>query len=254
MTKNKLPAKVRALFLSDLHLGYWIAHGPKCLPVLNSVSAETIYLVGDVIDEVRLNDRWYWLPEFQQFVDRISELQRAGVHVIAMPGNHDPFLTTQPFRSSSSRLDQAVAAWQFLERVPSCIHHTLGGQSLWVLHGDQFDPIRAKRVTAPQIGSKLFDRFSRFLPPTWIFGCRWIFKKMITHPNRIEQAIVEGAKLQDVAGVIYGHLHRPELKREDQFVVANCGDWMEHRSFLAESMDGELLLFDEGRLVQRLRM
>ena len=60
MTAIAAPQQFRTLFLSDFHLG---TRGCQVRPLLNflqSHDAETIYLVGDIIDGWRLQARWYW--------------------------------------------------------------------------------------------------------------------------------------------------------------------------------------------------
>lgn len=43
-------------------------------------------------------------------------------------------------------------------------------------------------------------------------------------------------------GVICGHIHRPAIRQIAGVLYANDGDWVEHRTALAESADGRLQL------------
>jgi Uncharacterized protein conserved in bacteria len=42
--------------------------------------------------------------------------------------------------------------------------------------------------------------------------------------------------------VVCGHIHRAELRSEDRQIYANCGDWVESLTALAEDFDGRLKL------------
>ena len=57
--------KVRALFISDLHLGTRNAQASALLDFLRNVDAEVIYLVGDIVDfwKVRRGPHWPQTPK-----------------------------------------------------------------------------------------------------------------------------------------------------------------------------------------------
>ena len=57
--------KYRALFLSDIHLGTKGCKAEYLLEFLKYHDADTIYLVGDIVDGWRLQKGWYW-PQAQQ--------------------------------------------------------------------------------------------------------------------------------------------------------------------------------------------
>lgn len=50
----------RTLFISDVHLGSKAAKTDFLLDFLKHHEAETIILVGDIIDGWRLRRSWYW--------------------------------------------------------------------------------------------------------------------------------------------------------------------------------------------------
>ena len=53
------PRRVRALFISDVHLGTKGAQVEALLEFLKYYDAETIYLVGDIVDGWRLKQVWH---------------------------------------------------------------------------------------------------------------------------------------------------------------------------------------------------
>src|SRR6266511_870777 len=92
-TSEECPERrFRTLFISDVHLG---ARGPQAdrlLDFLKSHDADTIYLVGDIVDGWALKSSWYWPQSHNDFVQKMLRKARKGAKVIYVPGNHDEFL------------------------------------------------------------------------------------------------------------------------------------------------------------------
>jgi len=63
--------KIRTLFLSDVHLGTKACQAHLLLDFLKHVEAETIYLVGDIIDGWRLKSGWYWPQSHNDVVQKL---------------------------------------------------------------------------------------------------------------------------------------------------------------------------------------
>ena len=60
--------------------------------------------------------------------------------------------------------------------------------------------------------------------------------------HRFEVTAAEYARSRGFDGVVCGHIHRPELRDIDGVRYANDGDWVEHRTALAEDAAGQLML------------
>src|SRR5690606_15010654 len=90
--EDKEIRRVRALFISDVHLGMRAAQVSRLIDFLRWHEAETIYLVGDIVDGWRLAKRWHWTPEYHQLIELMLAKALAGTKVIVLPGNHDEFL------------------------------------------------------------------------------------------------------------------------------------------------------------------
>jgi hypothetical protein len=71
--------KVRTLFLSDIHLGFRHARVRELNEFLHGVEAETIVLVGDIVDALSLARRAFWTPHHTQEVRTLLARQRAGI-------------------------------------------------------------------------------------------------------------------------------------------------------------------------------
>ncbi|MCA3668675.1 MAG: metallophosphoesterase, partial [Methylobacterium sp.] len=84
--------RLRALFLSDLHLGTTGCQARMLLEFLRRYDADTIYLVGDIVDGWRLKSGWYWPQEQNDVVQKLLHKARKGARLIYIPGNHDEFL------------------------------------------------------------------------------------------------------------------------------------------------------------------
>lgn len=256
MTYGDLPPNVRTLFLSDLHLGFRLSRGAHCQELLENIEAEQILLVGDTVDLTRLSRRWHWPTSHQAVLDLLIQ-RNPGTAVSLLPGNHDPVDRDPQWvnRVSGRFREQVLTITELLLQLPvseTVTHQTQSGRRLLVTHGDLFDQVDDKLGGVPKLGSRLFDRISVWFPDGLTHGLRALFKLILARPDQIQAAVVNHARQLDFDGVVFGHLHRPSLAIEDGFVIANTGDWVEHRSGLIETTDGRLQLFDSGKIVQEL--
>src|SRR5260370_12091021 len=86
------PQRVRTLFLSDVHLGTRGCQADKLLDLLRHYEAETIYLVGDIVDGWQLKSAWYLPQLHNDVVQKLLRRSRKGVRLFYIPGNNDEFL------------------------------------------------------------------------------------------------------------------------------------------------------------------
>ena len=122
---------VRTLFISDVHLGTRGCQAELLLDFLRYHDAETIYLVGDIVDGWRLQARLVLAAVAQR---RRAEAAAQGAQGRARsstcPGNHDEFLR-----------DYLGTHFGGIEVRNTDIHETADGRRLLVIHGDQFDVV-----------------------------------------------------------------------------------------------------------------
>ncbi len=83
--------RYRTLFLSDLHLGTRGCQAHLILDMLRHVEADTIYLVGDILDGWRLRSGWYWPQAHNDVMQKLLRKVRRGARMVFVPGNHDEF-------------------------------------------------------------------------------------------------------------------------------------------------------------------
>src|SRR6476620_12389550 len=124
------PRRVRTLFLSDIHLGTRGCQADKLLDFLRRCGADTIYLVGDIVDGWQLKSAWYWPQLHNDVVQKLLRQARKGVRLLYIPGNHDEFLR-----------DYYCTHFGGIEVIEDAIHVSACGKRYLVIHGDLFDVI-----------------------------------------------------------------------------------------------------------------
>ena len=83
--------RVRAAWISDVHLGTPGCQAHALLDFLKHVDCDTLYLVGDIIDGWQLRRTWYWPQAHNDVVQKLLRKARKGTRVVFIPGNHDEF-------------------------------------------------------------------------------------------------------------------------------------------------------------------
>ncbi len=141
----------RTLFLSDIHLGMRSAQADELLDFLRVHEAETIYLVGDIIDGWALKGGWYWPQAHNDVVQKLLRCARNGTRIIYLPGNHDEFLR-----------DYYGTHFGGIEVQETAIHETADGRRYLVLHGDAFDFVIRHARWLAHLGDAAYD-FALFL-------------------------------------------------------------------------------------------
>jgi UDP-2,3-diacylglucosamine pyrophosphatase LpxH len=234
--------RVRTLFLSDFHLGTPGCQAPFLLEFLRRYEADTIYLVGDIIDGWRLKSGWYW-PQLQNdVVQKLLRKGRKGARIVYLPGNHDEFLR-----------DYVGLTFGDIEICDRTVHHTANGEQFLVLHGDQFDVVVAHARWLAHLGDWAYE-FAlwsngivnhvrrRLGLPYWSLSA-WAKLKVKNAVNFIgsfESVLAEEAKKTNVTGVICGHIHHAADRDIGGIRYLNTGDWVESCTALIEEQDGTL--------------
>lgn len=234
----------RTLFISDVHLGSRNAQAGLLLDFLKHNDAETIYLVGDIVDGWRLKKQWYWPQSHNDIVQKLLRKVRKGSRVIFIPGNHDEF--------ARDYLGQNFGG---IEVRDSDIHETADGRRLLVIHGDQFDIVVRNARWLAFLGdwayelalflNSYFNRVRRMFGfEYWSFSA-WAklkVKKAVNFIGSFEQVLVGEAIRQNADGVVCGHIHHPAIRQIDKILYVNTGDFVESCTAIAENHDGSLVL------------
>ncbi len=232
--------KFRALFVSDVHLGARGCQADLFLDFLRDHDAETIYLVGDIVDGWRMRASWYWPQAHNDVVQKLLRKARKGSRIVYIPGNHDEFLR-----------DYYGTHFGGIEVVETAIHESADGKKFLVIHGDVFDVVVRNARWLAYFGdwaydfaiftNRYFNWFRRKLGfPYWSLS-KWAKHKVKNAVNFIgefEQAVALEARKQNVEGVICGHIHHATIHDLYGTRYMNCGDWVESCTALAEHHDG----------------
>ncbi|MEM8664163.1 MAG: UDP-2,3-diacylglucosamine diphosphatase [Pseudomonadota bacterium] len=236
--------KFRAIFLSDVHLGTRGCQAELLLDFLRYHEAETLYLVGDIIDGWRLKKTWYWPQSHNDVIQKILRKGRKGTSIIYLPGNHDEFLR-----------EYLGTHFGGVEVTDSCVHETADGKRLLVIHGDQFDVVVRHAKWLAFLGDWAYvttlaantwiNLFRRRLGLTYWSLSAWAKQKVknaVSFIGKFEQALSNEAKRRGADGVVCGHIHHPTIHEMYDTHYINTGDWVESCSAVAETHDGEMIL------------
>lgn len=236
------PFRYRTIWISDLHLGTRRTQCGLLLEFLAVVEAETIYLVGDIIDNWALGKTWHWQQSHNDVIQALLKKARRGTRLVYIPGNHD-----EQFRD--------FVGMRF-GRVTVCrdtIHLTASGKRYLVLHGDEFDCVVRHAKWLALLGDQAYswamfmnhhlNRLRRlFNLPYWSLSSylKQRVKRAVEVIGEFEAAVVREARKRGADGVVCGHIHTPQMRDIEGVHYCNDGDWVESCSALVEHRDGRL--------------
>ena len=226
---------MKAIFLSDAHLR--TKESPeygRLLAFLDSLTGNTdrVYIAGDFFD--------FWFcpgervyPEFIPMVEKILALQRAGIPVVYLEGNHDFFLHDY-FRAHD------------IATVPDAAAVELEGKRIYVSHGDTVDRSNTRYLFLRRmLRSRAAYLFQKYLPSCIVWRVAGMCSDLSRESYGCADEKLAGtmeafAMTKFVEGfdaVILGHCHKPLLKKitrnGGEKVFALLGDWVAHGSYVA---------------------
>ena len=245
MTNTKLPgASLRAVWLSDVHLGSPACRVRLLLDFLRRTRCELLYLVGDIIDLESLRRNFYWPSSHTEVLQVLLEKSQQGTRVIYIPGNHDDELR-----------ELHGVRFGNIEITRETIHTTGTGRRLLVLHGDQFDAVVRGKSLGVLLGGFAcrsllnLNRFVHWLHdlagrPYWSLAqhVKSRFGGAKRYVERFRHATLVAARDAGVDGIVCGHIHTADLAEHDGLLYCNDGDWVESCTALVEDQAGELSL------------
>jgi UDP-2,3-diacylglucosamine pyrophosphatase LpxH len=230
----------RTLFISDVHLGARGCQADRLLDFLRVHEADTIYLVGDIVDGWQLKSNWYWPQKHNDVVQKLLRKGRKGARIVYLPGNHDEFLR-----------DYYGTHFGGIEVIEHAIHVNPTGKRYLVLHGDHFDLIVTQARWLALLGDKayelsilvnrLFNGVRRRLGFGYWSLSKWAkfkVKNAVNYIGDFEKTLAAEAQRHGVDGVICGHIHHATMHQSFGVHYLNCGDWVESCTAIAEHHDG----------------
>jgi UDP-2,3-diacylglucosamine pyrophosphatase LpxH len=240
--------RYRAVFISDLHLGSAGCQVEAITQFLQSFECDQLYLVGDIIDGWVGRDDGRWGQGTTELVRLLlGKTNRENCRVYYTPGNHDAFMR----RLLGSEMGSILIDHSF-------VHTTVTGRDLLVVHGDLFDRSCTKFLPVAWVGAWLYEAITILnahvnrtrarrerRPIHFASMVKLATKRIVKRGSSFENQLVEHAVENGCDGVICGHVHRPAIReREDGKLYINTGDWVEHCTAIAETLDGRIEMIE----------
>ncbi|BAT59702.1 UDP-2,3-diacylglucosamine hydrolase [Variibacter gotjawalensis] len=230
----------RSLFISDVHLGTRGCQAEKLLDFLRLHDADTLYLVGDIVDGWAMKSSWYWPQTHNDVVQKLLRKARKGTRIVYIPGNHDEFLR-----------DYLGTHFGGIEVLEQTIHEGADGKRYLVVHGDLFDVVIRHARWLALLGDKaydaaiafntIFNKWRRRFGFPYFSLSQWAkmkVKNAVSFIGEYEQALTTEARRHETDGVICGHIHYACIHGDYGLAYLNCGDWVESCTALVEHADG----------------
>ena len=233
--------RYRTIWISDAHLGLRESKAEFLMDFLQETEAEQYYLVGDMIDGWALKRSWYWPSSHNDVVQCLLDIARTS-DVTYIPGNHDEAARAFPgIRLGGIHLTKEAT------------HTTADGRRFLILHGDEFDGVIRHARWLSMLGAVAYTgilKLNRYVNR----GRRWMglpywslsaylknrTKKAVQFIADFEDAVARRARIDDVDGVVCGHIHQPEMRTIHGVQYVNTGDWVESCTALVEHWNGRM--------------
>lgn len=242
-------AKVRSIFISDLHLGTRACQAERLLDFLKETSADHLYLVGDIIDFWAMGRSIAWSPAQNTVVQKILRRARHGEQVVFIPGNHDEALR-----------EYAGVAFGDIRVETEWVHETADGRRFLLVHGDEFDQVTRYHRWVAVIGDVAYTALVRLngwlswvrrrlgRPGYWSLAgyAKRKVKTALQFIFDFEDVVIRHARARGLDGVVCGHIHWASIKEVDGLTYVNCGDWVDSCTAILEHCDGRLELVSWG--------
>jgi UDP-2,3-diacylglucosamine pyrophosphatase LpxH len=240
--------RVRALFVSDVHLGTRTCQAARLLDLLGCCEAEEVYLVGDIIDFWKVRRGPHWPQAHNDVLQKLMRKARKGTRLVLVPGNHDEALR-----------DFAGMNFGGVEIHRDTVHTTAGGRRYTVMHGDEFDVVVRSAKWLAFLGDRGYE-LALWLnhPLNWVrrhLGLgywslsaylKYRVKKAVAFIGAFEEAVATEARRRGVDGIICGHIHHASDRNFHGTHYLNCGDWVESCTAVIETLEGELRVIQWG--------
>ena len=124
-----------------------------------------------------------------------------------------------------------------------------------MIHGDEFDVVVRYAKWLALLGDGAYTLLLVFNnwfnkiraqmgQPYWSLSAylKLKVKNAVKYIAEYEEAVAKAARLEQVDGVVCGHIHQAEMRKIDGILYCNDGDWVESCTALVEHQDGRLEL------------
>lgn len=244
-TTVRTPQKVRALFISDVHLGSRACRAEELLEFLKEYEAANIFLLGDIVDFWAMSRGIYWPASHNTVVQKLLKRARHHVRVFLIPGNHDEALR-----------EYVGTTFGDVTVLRDHVYTAGDGRRYALLHGDEYDQVTTYHHWVSVLGDASYsalvhvNRLLSLLRRKLGIAGHWSLAdyakrnvlRAVSFISDFERAVVHNVRKRALDGVICGHIHTPALKEVDGLIYINCGDWVDSCTAIVEHCDGHMQL------------
>jgi UDP-2,3-diacylglucosamine pyrophosphatase LpxH len=241
----------KSIFISDIHLATRGCSANELCVFLKNSSCENLFLVGDIVDGWRIKKQFYWPQSHSNVIRRILTAAKRGTKVFYAAGNHDEAL--RKFLS----YDISMGNISFADRYD---YTAVDGKKYLVIHGDFFDVLMLDKKWLMHIGDTLYN-FIVWLnlllnkvrslcgKDYWSLSSylKQNTKQALNYINNFETYVSDYCEELGYDGIICGHIHKAEIRKINNIIYMNDGDWVESRTALVEHLNGvwEIISYDK---------
>ncbi len=235
--------RVRAVFVSDVHLGTRASQAERLLDFLREHESEYLYLLGDIVDFWAMSRSIQWAPAHNTVVQKVLRRARQGDKVFFIPGNHDEALR-----------EYVGHAFGDIRVEKEWVHRGVDGRRYWLIHGDEYDQVTRHHRWVAVLGDAAYNFLVRInlvlswvrrrlrRPGYWSLAgyAKQKVKKAVSFIFDFEDAVAHATRQRGLDGVICGHIHWATDRRIGDVRYLNCGDWVDTCSAIVEHFDGRI--------------
>ena len=238
--------RVRAIFVSDVHLGTRAFQAERLLEFLRAYEGEYLFLLGDIVDFWAMRRRGvYWSTAQNTLVQKILRRARKSANVVFVPGNHD-----------EAAREHVGTSFGNIRVERDYVHTAADGRRYLLIHGDEFDQVTRYHRWLAFLGDWAYDVLVRL--NLWLSGLRRLLhvpgywslagyakrkvKSAVSFIFDFEDSVLHHARERGVDGVVCGHIHAAAMREVDGILYLNCGDWVDSCTAVVEHLDGRMAL------------
>lgn len=233
--------KYRTLFISDVHLGTRASQAERLIDFLREYDAETIYLVGDIVDFWRIRRGAIWPQSHNDVLQKLLRKVRKGTRIVFIPGNHDAGLRQYCGQKFGGIEIERQAEFE-----------TAAGKKYIVMHGDEFDVVVRYAQWLAFLGDRGYELALWLNWPLnfvrrrlglgfWSLSAylKTRVKSAVNFIGEFEKNLSDEAKRRGADGVICGHIHHTASRHFGDIHYLNTGDWVESCTAIGETESGD---------------